>query len=191
MPLWLAPASATHYQVTEYTVAGAETLLRVLTGQPLEIEPALGAVPVLPPRGARHRPAGRRRGRRCAPQVVIEAALAEDGQVASAVWLARVAAVPAAGAAAAEVAGVWGALGLPALVAGGADGGGGAAAGRGCCWIEAAQEVLAGLVDRLPPGDTVEVVLSAAGAALALPVELIRLARRRAGRSGRWGCWPG
>ena len=46
----LAPASATRYEVTSYTVAGAERLLRVLTGQPAEIEPGLGPVPDLPPR---------------------------------------------------------------------------------------------------------------------------------------------
>ena len=34
LPLWLAPASATHYLVTGYTVAGADPLLRMLTGQP-------------------------------------------------------------------------------------------------------------------------------------------------------------
>ena len=34
IPVWLSPASATHYQVDEFTVAGAEDLLRVLTGQP-------------------------------------------------------------------------------------------------------------------------------------------------------------
>ena len=34
LPLWLAPASATRYEVTSCTVAGAERLLRVLTGQP-------------------------------------------------------------------------------------------------------------------------------------------------------------
>ena len=51
LPLWLFPASTTHYPVTGYTVAGAEALLRVLTGQPRETVPGLGAVPGLPPRG--------------------------------------------------------------------------------------------------------------------------------------------
>ena len=48
LPFWLAPATATQYVVTGYTVVGAEPLLRVLTGQPREIEPDLGAVPYLP-----------------------------------------------------------------------------------------------------------------------------------------------
>jgi len=51
IPLWMGPAATTHYQVSEYTVAGAETLLRLLTGQPGETEPPLGVIPVLPPRG--------------------------------------------------------------------------------------------------------------------------------------------
>jgi hypothetical protein len=50
IPLWLLPASAGYYRVSEFTVAGAEKLLRVLTGQPLEVEPPLGIPPVLPPR---------------------------------------------------------------------------------------------------------------------------------------------
>jgi hypothetical protein len=50
IPRWLAPASATHYVVNDYTVAGAEKLLRVLTGQPWETEPPLGPVPLLRPR---------------------------------------------------------------------------------------------------------------------------------------------
>ena len=62
IPVWLAPASAAYYEVSEYTVAGAERLLRLLTGQPWETEPPLGAVPVLPPRGrpppGRARPGG-------------------------------------------------------------------------------------------------------------------------------------
>ena len=49
IPCGWRPTSATHYLVSEYTVAGAEALLRVLTGQPGEAEPPLGTVPVLPP----------------------------------------------------------------------------------------------------------------------------------------------
>src|SRR4029077_2705742 len=50
IPLWLGPASTTHYIVGEYTVAGADKLLRLLTGQPWETEPPVGPVPVLLPR---------------------------------------------------------------------------------------------------------------------------------------------
>jgi hypothetical protein len=50
IPLWLTPDSATYYVISEYTVAGAEKLLRVLLSQPGETEPPLGELPVLPPR---------------------------------------------------------------------------------------------------------------------------------------------
>jgi hypothetical protein len=50
IPLWLGPASTTHYVVADYTLSGAEKLLRRLTGQPFETVPPLGRVPVLPPR---------------------------------------------------------------------------------------------------------------------------------------------
>lgn len=50
IPLWLLPASAGYYRVSEFTVPGAEKLLRVLTGQPSEVEPPLGTPPALPPR---------------------------------------------------------------------------------------------------------------------------------------------
>src|SRR5690348_17215490 len=85
LPLWLAPASTTHYPVTGYTVAGAEALLRVLTGQPLETEPALGMGPYLPPRGTG--PAAGLARPFLRTQVLIEASPSDDGQVASAVWL--------------------------------------------------------------------------------------------------------
>jgi tetratricopeptide (TPR) repeat protein len=50
IPLWLAPAAATYYTVSEYTVQGAEQLLRSLTGQPSETMVPLGTKPLLPPR---------------------------------------------------------------------------------------------------------------------------------------------
>ena len=34
IPDWLAPAAAAYYTVSDYTVAGAERLMRALTGQP-------------------------------------------------------------------------------------------------------------------------------------------------------------
>jgi hypothetical protein len=50
IPDFLAPATATVYYVLEFTVAGAEELLRLLTSQPSEEQPSLGDRPVLPPR---------------------------------------------------------------------------------------------------------------------------------------------
>ena len=104
-------------------------------------------------------------------------------------WAGRCCA--SAGAAApVEVAGEWGALQLPALAAAGRV----ADAGRrlaGVLFDQAAQELLAAVVDRLPPGDTVEVVLSAAGPLLSLPVELIRLATEAGSEVGPLGLQPG
>jgi len=50
IPDFLAPASTTYYPVSDFTVEGAEELLRLLTDQPEVIRPPLGAVPLLPPR---------------------------------------------------------------------------------------------------------------------------------------------
>jgi hypothetical protein len=35
IPAWLNPAGATHYVISDFTIAGAERLLRLLTNQPL------------------------------------------------------------------------------------------------------------------------------------------------------------
>ena len=48
IPDFLAPAITTVYEVSDFTVAGAEPLLRLLTGQPAVVEPRLGTVPRLP-----------------------------------------------------------------------------------------------------------------------------------------------
>ncbi len=187
LPLWLAPASATYYLVAGYTVAGAEALLRVLTGPPREVEPGVGVVPYLPRRGAE--PVAGPARPVLVTEVVIEASVS-DGRVASAVWLGgsllceRQAPLPG------EVAGVWAALGLPSLAAAGRV----ADAGRrlaGVLLDEAAQGLLAAVVDQLPPGDSVEVVLSAAGPLLSLPMELIRLATEAGGEVGPLGLQPG
>jgi hypothetical protein len=50
LPAFLQPASATVYRIAALSVPGAEELLRVLTDQPRELAPALGPMPVLPPR---------------------------------------------------------------------------------------------------------------------------------------------
>ncbi|KAB2973189.1 TIR domain-containing protein [Streptomyces sp. SS1-1] len=50
LPRWLGGGTHSHYPVEAYTVEGAEVLLRLLTNQPYETVPALGSVPVLPPR---------------------------------------------------------------------------------------------------------------------------------------------
>ena len=107
-------------------------------------------------------------------EVVIEAALVPGGVLESATWVAgsllgrRREPLPV------QVTSVWAALRLPAVVAGERM----AQAGRalaGVLLAEADQQLLAGLLDRLAPGDTAEVVLSVSGDALSLPAELIRL----------------
>lgn len=50
IPLFLQPRTADHYYVTEFSVYGADELLRVLTRQPPYQRPAQGNLPVLPPR---------------------------------------------------------------------------------------------------------------------------------------------
>jgi hypothetical protein len=54
IPLWLGPYSGTSYPVTAFTLAGAEKLIRVLTGQPYESVAPLGPRPVLPARRTWH-----------------------------------------------------------------------------------------------------------------------------------------
>jgi len=169
LPLWLAPASATHYEVGEYTVAGAEKLLRVLTGQRWEREPPLGTVPYLPHRGTGTVPGPGRPALHT--QLLIEASMAGDRQVASAVWLGGSLVCQRQATLAVEVAGVWGALQLPAMAAAERMADAGRRLAR-TLFDEDAQR----LMDRLPPGDSVEVVLRAAGSASSLPVELVRLA---------------
>jgi tetratricopeptide (TPR) repeat protein len=48
IPTWLSPIANTYYEIAEYTVAGAEPLLRYLTGQRRIVKGKLGAVPALP-----------------------------------------------------------------------------------------------------------------------------------------------
>jgi len=53
VPDFLAPATTTVYHVRDFTIAGAEALLRLLTGQPADIQPPLGRRPMLPSRSSR------------------------------------------------------------------------------------------------------------------------------------------
>src|SRR3569833_2514371 len=50
---------ADYYTITDFSLSGSESLLRVLTGQPAEITPPLGAAPTLEPRPSERN--GRRR----------------------------------------------------------------------------------------------------------------------------------
>lgn len=53
IPEWLGPNTGTSYPVTEFTLTGAEELIRTLTRQPREVAVHLGPIPVLPSRPAR------------------------------------------------------------------------------------------------------------------------------------------
>ncbi len=48
VPQFLSPSSTDHYHVGDFTVTGAERLLRVLTSQPRDVDGPLGSLPVLP-----------------------------------------------------------------------------------------------------------------------------------------------
>ncbi|HEX4703453.1 MAG TPA: toll/interleukin-1 receptor domain-containing protein, partial [Pseudonocardiaceae bacterium] len=61
VPDFLAPATSTVYYVSDFTVAGAEPLLRFLTGQHEVEEPDLGPIPVLAPRTLRPQPSAPKR----------------------------------------------------------------------------------------------------------------------------------
>ncbi|MFF8944232.1 toll/interleukin-1 receptor domain-containing protein [Streptomyces sp. NPDC014864] len=50
LPLWLGGSTTTHYPVRDFSVDGAEKLLRLLTGQPYETVPELGSASRLPTR---------------------------------------------------------------------------------------------------------------------------------------------
>jgi hypothetical protein len=52
VPDFLAPHTSTVYEVSDFTVPGAEPLLRLLTSQPDTIPSPLGPTPTLPPRPA-------------------------------------------------------------------------------------------------------------------------------------------
>ncbi|WP_405537019.1 TIR domain-containing protein [Streptomyces sp. NBC_00075] len=73
LPAWLGGRTHTQYSVEEFTVAGAERLLRLLTGQLYETAPELGQVPVLPSRdqaAAQGMPAAQGAGAGRAPMVL-------------------------------------------------------------------------------------------------------------------------
>ena len=190
IPVWLSPASASYYRVDEFTVAGAEDLLRVLTGQPGVLEPPLGLVPVLPPEGAPPPAAAGLAGRPgLRTEIVIQARLLAGGAVESAAWVAGSLACRQRRPLPAEVREVWGALALPGLVAGERL----AAAGRALAGLlldQAGQELVAGLLAGLALRDTADVVLCAGGEALALPVELIRLGTAAGVEIGPLGLMP-
>jgi hypothetical protein len=55
IPLFLQPRTADHYCITDFSVDGAEELLRILTRQPSYQRPPQGNLPILPPRRSAHK----------------------------------------------------------------------------------------------------------------------------------------
>lgn len=169
IPVWLGRATATHYAVSDYTVPGAESLLRLLTAQPYETEPPLGTPPVLAPRGAAD-PAER-------PGLRTELLIHATGDGAGLVVDVALAGTPLCHRESTlphELRTVWESLRAGPLVAADRM----LSAGRHLAeavFDERSQHLVADVVDRLPPGDWVDVVWAGDGPALGLPVELLRL----------------
>ena len=189
IPLWLGPQSSTHYVISDFTVSGAERLLRLLTGQPWEREPPRGEVPILPPRGADEPVVGALTGMAVQAEVVIEAAISTSGMLESAVWIDRSRLSRRQAPLPAEVTSVWAALRSPGQDAKKCL----ADAGRALAISlldSGEQGSLARVLKRLPPGNTAAVVLFASGPALALPVELILLAGDDGTEVGPLGLLP-
>jgi hypothetical protein len=170
-PDWMSPWGRTRHVVSEFTVAGAESLVRLLTGQPLDVEPPLGAAPRLRPRpvsalGAASPP--------LRTQLLIRAEV-RDGLVSSQVSLAGTPLCATAGVRLpAEVTGVWASLRAGPQVAAERM----AAAGRTLARAvldEPSGRLVADLAARWRPGGWVDVVWAGDGEALGLPVELLWL----------------
>ncbi|MCA1568996.1 MAG: CHAT domain-containing protein [Chloroflexi bacterium] len=177
IPQFLFPATTTHYRLDTLSRAGVETLLRLLTKQPSEVEPVLGAIPELPARdhgGAEEIVAA-------LPSLAHELLLdieCDEGEVHCRALLAgtllsdRTSPLPAG------IATVWDALKRPPAAADERL----AAIGRrllAALLDEVAVGHLLALLDRSPLGTVVDIVTLAEGPALGLPYELMRLADGR------------
>jgi hypothetical protein len=173
IPFWLAPASATCYVISEFTVTGARALLRALTGRPAQEAPPLGLRPILgrAALGAETDQAGRGVLR---TEVLVDAVVAPDQRVVTQVQIAGSLAGRAEGALPLEARRVWSALRLPAAEATDLIADAGRRLGR-ALFGQAAGQLVANMLFSLPPGHEVQVVLRAADTALELPVELVRL----------------
>jgi hypothetical protein len=179
IPIWMGRETNTHYLVHEFTLAGAESLIRYLTSQPAVVVPPLGTVPVLardggitPGRPAVWRRSPARAGLRT--RVLVQAQLSGEGVLSVATSVAGTPVGRHQAALPGEVRHVWAALRLGAGPASERL----ATAGQklaGALFDEESARVVAGLVDRLPPGDGVDIVLCGDGPVVGLPLELLRL----------------
>jgi tetratricopeptide (TPR) repeat protein/cellulose biosynthesis protein BcsQ len=188
IPLWLAPASATYYSVSEFTVTGAEKLLRKLLAQPGETEPPLGQIPVLPSRsqdlaGPAARPALR-------TELVIEANLAENGLLSTAVWLAGSLLRTDQAALPFEIVNAWQAAQVPADVAANRLAETGRRLGT-AVFGDSTGALVAGLLEDLDPDSRMSFVLVGDARSLSLPAELIQLSDTDGEEIGPLGLQPG
>ncbi|MEA2202730.1 MAG: hypothetical protein QOI89_3410, partial [Solirubrobacteraceae bacterium] len=169
VPVWLGRETSTHYLVSEYTQAGAERLLNLLTGQVSVAVSPPGTPSVLPLRG---KIAGKPRGLRS--ELLINASL--EGAVltvdvalaGTSLQVRRKSTFPHG------VRTVRESLRAGLLVPAGWM----PAVGRQlACAVfdERSQQLVADLLYRLSPGDWIDVVCVVDGTALDLPVELLRL----------------
>ena len=178
LPDWLDPVGGTTYRITALTSAGVEELLRLLTDQPLDVDPPLGTVRPLPPRQRTARRAESTDLSAAVPsplrsQLLIEASLADDVLTCT-VSLAGSPVCTRRSRISAEVWQVWQALQAgPQVAAQRMHGAGRSLASA--VFDQDGHRLVADLVSRLRPGDWVEVVLTAADGALMLPIELLRL----------------
>ncbi|MGW3603291.1 CHAT domain-containing protein [Micromonospora sp. NPDC005161] len=178
LPDWLQPGGGTTYRIATLTSSGVEGLLRLLTDQPLDVDPPLGMPRPLPPRPRAALPAetpdrDAKVSSSLRTQLLIEARMVDD-MLECSVSLAgtpvgtRQSRVPA------EVWQVWQALRAGPRVAVERMFAVGPVLAN-AVFDQDGHRLVADLVGRLRPGDWVEVLLTASDAALTLPVELLRL----------------
>ena len=196
LPDWLTPASRTWYGVSDYTVSGAEKLLRLLTDQPAEREPVLGLVPELLPRPIADYTAsagGTRAPLRAAAPLrteVLITARFDNGELVSEVSVAGSPISSTRSRLSTDIGDAWVGLKAGPMVAGQRM----LRAGRALAvtlFDEASQHHVADLVDRLRPGSGVDIVLAADDDAIGLPIELLRLRTAEGADLGLLALAPG
>jgi hypothetical protein len=170
VPDFLGPASCTLYPVSGFSLAGADALLRLLLGQPSEVEPSLGSAPSLPPRG--HLVCALRH------EVVVQIDRADDGSWRSRTLLAGTELGSRSVTWPAGLDRCWDELAGPS---------GGDRLARlgvslwGVLFDDATGRRLVELIDQSPFGTVVDVVVSLPDELAWLPVELLRLPDTRLG----------
>ncbi|MBV9011564.1 MAG: CHAT domain-containing protein [Pseudonocardiales bacterium] len=167
VPDFLTPATTTVYHVVEFTLAGAEALLRLLTAQPAEVEPVLGPVPVL---GQRDHSPGK--GSVLRHDVVLDVGLS-GGLLRTQTMLAGTVLGEWSAALPREVPSCWDGLAGSAVAAEGRLAAVGHALRR-ALWSEVTTRHLVELCDHSPLGTVIDIVVRLEDEIAGLPVELLR-----------------